>query len=188
MLFSKNKLLMSVFHIFPMYKHRAKAMAMVLSFCSIDIFAAAYTWDVSTSPGIQAGDGTWGGSSNQYWTQNGTSLVAWPGPPGNSATFTGIDGAIGDYWITVENTQNVDSIAFLNNGFYINGGTGLNFGLKNGIYVASEKRGFISTPIIGTAGIVKSGKGHLNITGSCTFSGGTTVNAGVFFLGTSGTE
>ncbi|MBN1577894.1 MAG: autotransporter-associated beta strand repeat-containing protein [Chitinispirillaceae bacterium] len=143
-------------------------------------YGAAYFWDISTSGGYQAGDGTWG--SNNYWTLNGTSLVAWPGS-GNSATFAGTDGAVGDYWIGVNGTQNVDSIAFLSNGYWLNGGTAVNFGSKKGVYVASGKSAIIATPITATAGIIKTGGGSLFFGTTFAYSGGTTISAGVLCIG-----
>lgn len=132
--------------------------------------SSIYTWDNSTSAGIQTGNGTWG--TNNYWTLDGTNLVAWPGA-GNTAVFAGSDGA---YTITVNGTQNVDSIAFLNDGYTLTGGT-VNLGSKNGINEASGT-GTINSVISGTNGIAKYGTGQLTLGGTNTFTGASTLTAG----------
>ena len=136
---------------------------------------ADYTWDVSTSGGIQADSGTWG--TNNYWTLSsggGTSLVAWPGA-GNSATFAG---ANGDYTINVNGTQIVDSISFLYNGYYLKGGV-INLGSKSGIYVASGRTARIGSVIAGIAGIkIYGANGELRLEGNNTFSGASTIFSG----------
>ena len=81
------------------------------------VTAADYTWDVSVTAGTQPGSGTWG--TDSYWSLDGTTLVAWPGS-GNSATFGGADGT---YTITVSGTQSVDSMAFVNSGYTLDGGS-----------------------------------------------------------------
>jgi len=138
----------------------------------IDLF-----WDVSISAGYQAGNGTWG--ENDYWTSDGTTLDSWPGA-GNSATFAGSDG---EWTITVNGTQNVDSMAFLNDGYTITNGT-LNFGTKSGIFVEAGKAAIISATITGTPGLSKYGTGTLILGGSNTFTGPVTINAGVISINT----
>jgi autotransporter-associated beta strand protein len=142
----------------------------------LTIGATNYTWDNSTSAGIQTGDGIWG--TNNYWTPcgHGGILFAWPGA-GNSATFAGSDGT---YTITVNGTQNVDSIAFVNSGYTLSGGT-LNLGSKNGINVESAI-GSISSVISGSNGIIKYGPGQLNLSGNNTFTGASTVSSGKLAL------
>ncbi len=134
-----------------------------------------YYWDVSTTSGYQAGNGTWG--TDNYWTLNGTTLISWPGP-GYSATFTGNDG---EWTINVNETQNVDSIAFLNDGYTITGGTSLNFSTKSGVLVSEGKTANINTVITGTPGLSKYGTGTLVLGGSNTFTGPVIINAGVIF-------
>ena len=131
----------------------------------------SFTWDNSTTSGIQTGSGTWG--TDSYWSPDGYSLVAWPGA-GNSATF---DGADGSYTITVNGTQNVDSIAFSNDGYTLSSGT-VNLGTKNGLYVASGKTGTINSVISGSNGIKKYGTGQLTLAGSNTFTGASTLTSG----------
>ncbi|MBN1578214.1 MAG: DUF2341 domain-containing protein, partial [Chitinispirillaceae bacterium] len=138
-----------------------------------------YTWDISITSGIQAGNGTWG--THNYWTVssgNGTTLNAWPGV-NNTATFAGTDGK---YTITINDTQNVDSITFNNSGYTLTGGTALNFNSNKGIYVASGKSAVISTPITGSNGMTFSGGGTLTSSGTNTYTGATTVSGGTLFI------
>ncbi|MEN9308894.1 MAG: toxins and related Ca2+-binding domain, partial [Fibrobacterota bacterium] len=74
-------------------------------------------WDNSTTAGTQPASGTWG--TDNFWSYNGTSLLAWPGTE-YSAEFGGADG---NYAITVNGTQNADSVIFTNRGYTLSGGT-----------------------------------------------------------------
>ncbi|MBN1576664.1 MAG: DUF2341 domain-containing protein, partial [Chitinispirillaceae bacterium] len=145
-----------------------------------------YTWDRSTTSGIQTGSGNWG--IDNYWTStssDGSLLSPWQGA-GNSARFAGADGPTGTFVITIRGTQYVDSITFNNNGYILSGGTAVNFGTKKGIYVASGKNATIRTPITGSGGITKTGGGMLYITGACTYTGNTTISNGAFSIGSGG--
>ncbi|HHT09191.1 MAG TPA: hypothetical protein GX009_02575, partial [Candidatus Atribacteria bacterium] len=128
-------------------------------------------WDLSTEEGYQAGNGIWG--INNYWTTDGTALISWPGA-GKSASFAGSDG---EWTINVSGTQNVDSMAFLNNGYTITNGT-LNFSTKSGVLVEAGKTATINSVITGSPGLSKYGEGNLVLGGSNTFSGPLTINAG----------
>ncbi|MEK7391634.1 MAG: hypothetical protein AAB214_03630, partial [Fibrobacterota bacterium] len=74
-------------------------------------------WDNSTTAGTQPASGTWG--TDNFWSYNGTSLLAWPGTE-HSAEFAGADGT---YTITVNGTQNADSVIFTNRGYTLSNGT-----------------------------------------------------------------
>jgi len=130
-----------------------------------------YTWDRSTTEGVQSGVGTWG--SDAYWSLDGKKLESWPGA-GNTATFAGIDGA---YPISVNGVQNVDSIAFCNNGYALTG-SALNLGNKSGIYVASGVTAEIGCEISAAAGLIKHGEGTLVLSGAGAWSGPTVVASG----------
>ncbi|MBN1756701.1 MAG: DUF2341 domain-containing protein, partial [Chitinispirillaceae bacterium] len=134
-----------------------------------------YSWDLSTSPGIFAGSGTWG--VDDYWTGDGSTLGAWPGV-GHSATFGGADGS---YNVTVSGTQNVDSLCFLNSGYTLSGGT-IDLGYYNGISIDNTKTATIGSVISGTAGLFKYGGGTLVLTGSNTYTGSTIVGSGSLVL------
>lgn len=138
-----------------------------------------YTWDTNTSAGILAGNGTWG--TDNYWTRtsgDGTILESWPGA-GSSATFAGADLT---YTITINGTQNVDSLTFINSGYTLSSGT-LNFGTKPGIFVAAGKSATISAAVTGSPGVSKYGTGTLTLSGNNTYSGATVINAGTISVG-----
>ncbi|MBN1308523.1 MAG: DUF2341 domain-containing protein [Chitinispirillaceae bacterium] len=138
------------------------------------VYPLTYTWDTDNSAGIQPDDGTWG--DDDFWTTDGTTLVAWAGI-GNRATFAGSDGT---YTITVNGTQNVDSIYFGNSGYTLSGGT-VNLGKKSGITLASGKTASISAVIAGTGGLHVTGVGTslstLTLSGANTYTGVTTLGA-----------
>ncbi|MBN1759908.1 MAG: autotransporter-associated beta strand repeat-containing protein [Chitinispirillaceae bacterium] len=157
----------SICHAFE-FQHRF-SIQVVLSLLLIvaAIPAADYTWDISSTAGIQTGTGTWG--SNNYWTLTGgggATLVAWPGT-GNSATFEGVDGT---YSVTLNSTQSVDSITFLFSGYTIDGGT-IDAGSGLDIFTDSSKTATINSPVTGSAGLSKFGKGTLVLSGTNTFTG-----------------
>ncbi|NLG16032.1 MAG: hypothetical protein GX556_01735 [Fibrobacter sp.] len=135
-----------------------------------------YTWDNSTEEGYQAASGTWG--SDDYWSVDGTSLVAWP-VAGNTARFAGEEDS---YTVTVNGNQNADSIIFVNSLYTLSNGT-INLGSNKGIYVSNGKNAIIESVIDGTAGVALSGGGTLILTGTNSYSGGTTINGGTIQIG-----
>lgn len=145
-----------------------------------------YTWDTAATAGIQPGTGTWG--ADEFWTVTGgggTSLAGWPGI-GGDATFSGVDAEAFRYYIAVYNTQNVNSLTFLNDGFAIGEGTALDFRFNSEVYVASGKTAHITTSVTGTGGLDKRGSGILYLSGACTY-GTTTVSEGALSIGNGGT-
>ena len=140
-------------------------------------WSANYSWDTSTVSGIQAGNGTWG--TNNYWTTDETTLQGWPGA-GNSATFAGSNGA---WTVTVNGTQSVDSLHFTSSGYSLTSGT-LSFVTKPGVLVDAGMSATISAAIIGTPGLSKYGTGTLNLGGTNTYNGATTINSGTISVST----
>ncbi len=141
--------------------------------------ATDFFWDTSVEAGFQAGNGIWG--TNNYWSADGINLIPWPGA-GNSAAFAGSDGS---YTITVNGTQAVDSIAFLNGTYSLVNGA-LNYGGKNGLYVEAGKTAIIGSIINGSSGLKKYGNGTLILTGSNTYSGSTAIESGILQVGNGG--
>jgi|GEM_PF-2015357 len=132
----------------------------------------SFIWDASADFGIQSGSGIWG--VDDYWTPDSLILYPWPGR-GGWATFSGVDG---EYDISVNDTREVDSITFRNNGYTLSGGT-LDFGTKSGVYLAWGVEAKISSAITGSGGLAKYGRGTLIINGKNSFSGATMINAGI---------
>ncbi|MFW6254186.1 MAG: PA14 domain-containing protein, partial [Chitinivibrionales bacterium] len=126
-----------------------------------------YTWDNSTSAGIQEGNGTWGVDS--YWSEtvgDGTALLAWPDDDA-SATFTGSGGP---YTIVVDGTQNVDSLSFLSGQYELTTGT-IDLGSFNGVQVDVPTT--ISAAIDGSSGLKKYGNGQMRLAGNNVYTGAT---------------
>ncbi len=132
-----------------------------------------FKWDTSSNAGYQPGSGTWG--KNNYWTLNGTQLMEWPGR-GYWAMITG--GVSGNYTITVDGTQYLDSLVVRTNTFTITSGT-LDFGTKSGIHIPQTITTIIESVIAGSAGISKWGRGTLVLGGVNTFTGPMLIYAGV---------
>lgn len=93
----------------------AGVLAIGLAWCG-PALGATYTWDTSTDPGIQPGNGTWG--TDSYWTQNGTTLGAWVA--NSDALFAG---AGGSYTIGLNGTIGVGSTTLSNGVYVLNSGT-----------------------------------------------------------------
>ena len=139
--------------------------------------AAVLTWDAdTTTPGAQDGAGTWNTSNTNWW--DGTGNVAWNNSLPDSAVIGAGSGAAGT--ITVSGTINVAGITFAAPGsgnYTLSGGT-LRLTSPT-IDVATGLSPTIGSVIAGTAGLTKTGAGTLVLTGSNTYSGGTTISGGV---------
>ncbi|MDG5815711.1 autotransporter-associated beta strand repeat-containing protein [Chitinispirillales bacterium ANBcel5] len=147
-----------------------------------EFLAVPLVWDISTAPGIQPGDGTWG--VDNFWTQendDGTVLRPWP-LEGDNAKFAGEDG--GPYYISVDGEQNLFSLSFENSGYEISDGT-LQFGDSTATIVVEDgKSATVASVVDGSQGLAKEGTGSLTITGDNTFSGTVTIEEGVLRSGT----
>ncbi|MBN1759354.1 MAG: DUF2341 domain-containing protein [Chitinispirillaceae bacterium] len=132
------------------------------------------TWDTSTDPDVQIGDGTWG--TDNYWSYNSThtQLVPWL-RQGHTALF---DGDAGSYTITVNGRQVVDSIS-VQSGVELTftGGGTIDFDSRSPIYIADGVT-TVESAIAGSAGLSKYGSGTLLLSGSNTYTGATNVAAG----------
>ncbi|HEX3019034.1 MAG TPA: autotransporter-associated beta strand repeat-containing protein, partial [Chitinispirillaceae bacterium] len=137
-----------------------------------------YTWDLQTVSGTQSGDGTWG--TNNYWSREGTKLVAWP-DAGNSARFAGADST---YTITVNGIQSVEKIFFASNGYQLTSGA-LSTSGNAGINISSGKTATIGSLISGMNGLNITGGGTLILQGTNTYTGVTSINGGTVVTVTS---
>jgi len=133
-----------------------------------------FKWDTRTLTGIQPGNGSWG--TDVYWTLNEMLLTTWPGRS-YSAQF---GGTAGTYTITVDGTQQVDSIAFVSSTFTLTGDT-LDFGIPRGaIFLSPGVTANIDATIKGTGGLSMSKStstlySRLNLNGANTYTGITTI-------------
>jgi fibronectin-binding autotransporter adhesin len=121
-----------------------------------------------TSGAGLGGTGNWDTASSKW--SNGSSNVPWN--PNNNAVFWGTAGTV-----TLSAPQSVSSLTFKSNGYTITGSTLTLMG--SGINVDSGATATINSAVAGGLGLVKSGAGTLNLGAANSYTGGTTVNAGV---------
>jgi len=142
--------------------------------------AATFTWD--TAPGtvgagdgsITGGDGTWNTTNGNWTTDGGGNNVAWVNANNDTAVFGGAAGTV-----TLGTGITVGGLQFDTTGYTITGDT-LTFGAAGAI--AASVDATIASVIAGGAAISKTGAGKLTLTGANTYTGLTTVSAGVLRL------
>ena len=138
------------------------------------------TWDTN---GVAAGTGGTGilDTTALIWF-NGTTFQAW-----NNATFdNGIfGGTVGT--VTVGTPINVHNLTFLTNGYSLTGSTLTLGGVTPTVTTNPAVTTTIGAVIDGASGLVKAGTGTLSLTGTNTYSGGTTISAGTLQVGNGGT-
>ncbi|MBM0106341.1 autotransporter outer membrane beta-barrel domain-containing protein [Steroidobacter sp. S1-65] len=138
--------------------------------------AADRYWDINrTLPGL-GGAGTWD-LSTTFWGADDDGVTgpyaAWSNAALDDAYFTGTGGAI-----TLNTPITAHSLFFTANGYSLTGSTLTLAGVNPTITTNSNVTVSISSALAGTAGLIKNGAGALILTGTNTFSGGITVNAG----------
>src|SRR6185369_16139281 len=113
------------------------------------------------------GTGSWSTTAKWY---NGSADVPWVN--GNNAVFWGTAGTV-----TLGAGQTVNSLTFKTNGYTVTGST-LTLG-GSSVTTDSGVTATISSTVDGSVGLVKNGSGTLNLAHANTYSGRTTINAGV---------
>jgi fibronectin-binding autotransporter adhesin len=125
------------------------------------------------------GAGTWTAAAANWF--NGTAAGPWD--PSQRANFTATGGTV---TIAAEGVSAAAGLAVTGDGYTLSGGTLTLSGATaqaNTIDVADTAVATIAAPLAGTAGLTKAGPGGLVLTGSNTYTGGTTVAAGVLAVG-----
>lgn len=147
--------------------------------------AGTYYWDTNgTGTGATNGTtapGTWG--TDQFWSTSPTG-TATPAIVNTTTSddlyFSAGSNATGTYTVTLSGTQSAHSITFQEGTVTISGGTKITLGgTTPTINVSVDYAATIASVVDGTAGLTKAGAGTLNLTGSNTYTGGTTLIAGV---------
>jgi len=132
--------------------------------------------DGKGGPGNWEVDGTanWNDDAQAKWSDFGGSDYA--------AVFGGKPGAV-----TVSGKINVNRITFAAAGYTLGGGAITLTGTRPAIMVDGLMAAVVKCPLAGTAGLVKDGAGSLTLLGANTYSGGTTVSAGILIADGNGT-
>ena len=159
----------------------------VLSLVANSAMAQSGTWNVNAS-------GTWSGTGN--WA---AGVVA--DGSGNTADFGQVDLTTADRTVTLDSARTIGNLIFGDTGTT----TALNWILSNGGNTANiltlaggtptitvnsmgtGKTATVGLELSGTQGLIKAGTGTLVLTGSNSYSGGTTINAGLLQVGNGGT-
>lgn len=145
--------------------------------------AADLTWDSSgANPANPVdGSGTWD-TSTALWS-NGVSDSVWNNASNDIAVFGNANGAAGT--VTLGTAVTAGGIIFNAPGsgtYLISSGT---LSLAGGTpTITTNVNAEISSVIAGSAGLVKAGAGVLTLSGSNTYSGGTTISAGTIAFST----
>ena len=141
--------------------------------------AATLTWDTVTGDGstITGGTGTWTDGLGNWNTGSGDTI--WNSATPDSAIFGGTAGTV-----TLGGAVTVGNMVF-NSGYILAGG-GNTLTLSNSTITVSTSA-TISAAIGGSTGLSKDGTGTLLLAGTNTYTGTTTISAGILQTGPSGT-
>ncbi|WP_242915592.1 autotransporter-associated beta strand repeat-containing protein [Brevundimonas pishanensis] len=141
---------------------------------NVDLFISAIGDDALQH--WQGGDGVWNASNSQWLNQNGTAAANWAG---NHAVFRNPDAATSGGTITLVGAQSFKGLQFVDNGYRLEGtGSLVTDSAGSEIRVLADSA-TIAAAITGTGGITKTQGGTLILTGTNTYSGGTTIKDGV---------
>ena len=148
-------------------------------------------WDLNGTDlgcGSATPSGIWDGSAaNWNPVADGTDTpIAWT--PGKTATFSAGDDANGTYAVTVNGTQDIGGLRFLNGDVTLTPGTAgeLRMTADSAVLVDSGLTATITTVIsedVAGLQLTKNGDGTLVLSGANTFTGGITVASGSLDLG-----
>lgn len=118
------------------------------------------------------GAGTWDTTTPNWW--DGVSAdVAWLNSLTDTAIFSGTGGLV-----TLGGPVQTGTVQFDSDGYTLSGST-LALGGAATIYVAAGSQAGVLSDIAGTAGLTKTGAGTLNLGLLNSYTGDTTINAGV---------
>ncbi len=136
---------------------------------------AQQAWDPDGSAGVQGGDGTWDAATANWTSDGGTTNQAWS--PGGSGAF----GETGST-VSVSGTQAFDSLTFSTDGYVLTGGALAIDGAPSSIGVTNSGESVVIGSVIqdGTGNSLnKTGAGLLTLSGANSYTGTTTVSAGI---------
>jgi autotransporter-associated beta strand protein len=140
--------------------------------------AGSLAWKGSTT-GLAGGtNNTWDTNTTANWW-NGSASVNWPALGGldDDAVFGGTAGTV------TLSTATANDIAFNTTGYIISGGTLTLNGTTPTITNSTGADATISSVIAGADGLKKEGAGTLTLSGANTYTGVTSINAGILKAG-----
>jgi fibronectin-binding autotransporter adhesin len=139
--------------------------------------ALVQLWDGATSSGdstVHGGLGAWDASSTNWTAPNGAINASWQSGFG---IFSGTGGTV-----TVSVPLAYQGLQFSSNGYELSGSGSLTPVGQAPIRVDAGVTSNISTQITGSGGVIKSDPGVLVLSGSNSYTGGTTVTSGTLSL------
>lgn len=163
------------------YAGMIAALATCWQLAPLPLKAATYTWDPAGNQSNSGGVGSWDLSS-LFWNDDAIAPnIAWPNAVDSVARFQGTGG---DVTISGGTGVTANGLEFLVDGYIIKSavlGDSLNLaGTTPTISVANlGHTAAIQSVITGNSGFVKTGAGRLVLSGVNTYTGGTTVSAGI---------
>jgi autotransporter-associated beta strand protein len=146
---------------------------------------AALWWDPAGSPtGPQDGSGVWGSGGAAWW--NGTANVAWA----NSSLAVIGSGTPSNCTISITNDVTPSGLNFPLNagGSYTLAGNGGGLNLSGAPTFTLNADAAISAVVKGSGSLVKAGPGMLTLSANNSYTGGTTVSAGILKLSSGGSS
>lgn len=140
---------------------------------NVDLFVAVAGDD--TLQHWQGGDGMWNATGEDWLNQGTTVPAAWAG---NHAVFKNQPGDFDGGTITVEGTQSFKGLQFVDEGYRLEGGGGLETEAGGSEIRVLAESAEIATEITGTGGIAKTQAGTLVLEGANTYQGDTRLVGG----------
>ena len=140
--------------------------------------AVDYLWDPNHTPATPSGGaGSWDLSSFN-WTSDSATDVAWPNSGTDGAIFNGSAGSV-----TTFAPISANKLTFSTAGYTIADGTGGSLTLSGTTpTIQADADTAISSSLLGSAGLVKSGAGILTLSGNNAYSGNTVLLGGTLKL------
>ncbi len=136
-------------------------------------------WDPSGAATAAGGSGTWDATTAEWRSGSPTGpLVAWANAGDANGPYQAVFSA-GSGTVTLGVGVTASSVSFTASGYTLSGANALTLAGGTGqVDVASGSTETIAAPVAGTVGLTKTSAGKLTLSGSNTYSGGTTLAAG----------